>query len=108
MGPLRLRMESLYPRNPRPGIQYCDCFRCPNHPGAAPFHGTDPDDEQDLVATADELGIPWFDTEDTQVLDDTGQAGQGGVPDNQYDVSADHYEVPADMGHARQLSQESN
>lgn len=43
-------------------VQYVDCQRCPDHPGAPPsngdFWGTQPEDTY-KVPTADELGIPW-------------------------------------------------
>lgn len=48
-------------------VQYVDCKRCPNHPGAPPsngeFWGSQPDDEYQIY-TADQLGIPWPEPED--------------------------------------------
>ncbi|CAI6058038.1 unnamed protein product [Clonostachys chloroleuca] len=52
-------------------VQYIDCYRCPDHPGAPPgdFWGTQPED-QPSVPTADEVGLP-RPGEETTVLDST-------------------------------------
>ncbi|KFA76186.1 hypothetical protein S40288_10097 [Stachybotrys chartarum IBT 40288] len=97
-------------------VKYIDCFRCPNHPGGAPFGGTVPG-SPGYVSTADELGVPWPGATENSAIDDTYEYQEADYSQQAEESSNPLYgrsEAQSSSqtsqslsGHRRQLTQES-